>query len=170
MKKNIGTVCVHGRNERKNIDKTRAVSFPIYQSATFVHPAFGESTGFDYSRLQNPTREEVERIVNDLEEGVDALAFSTGMAALTEKTKMIYIETPTNPMMKVSDIQEISKIAKKNNCILVVDNTFLTPYFQKPLKLGADVVVHSGTKYLAGHNNTLAGFLVTNSPEISEKA
>ena len=169
MKKNIGTVCVHGRNERKNIDKTRAVSFPIYQSATFVHPAFGESTGFDYSRLQNPTREEVERIVNDLEEGVDALAFSTGMAALTEKTKMIYIETPTNPMMKVSDIQEISKIAKKNNCILVVDNTFLTPYFQKPLKLGADVVVHSGTKYLAGHNDTLVGFLVTNSPEIGEK-
>ncbi|MFC2424614.1 MAG: trans-sulfuration enzyme family protein, partial [Fusobacterium polymorphum] len=177
---------------------------------------------YDYSRLQNPTREEVERIVNDLEEGVDAIAFSTGMAALTvllemlapgdnivstddlyggtirlmenvlskngitttfvetdnlknvenaltEKTKMIYIETPTNPMMKVSDIHEISKIAKKNNCILVVDNTFLTPYFQKPLKLGADIVVHSGTKYLAGHNDTLAGFLVTNSPEISEK-
>ena len=63
MKKNIGTVCVHGKNERKNTDKTGAVSFPIYQSATFVHPAFGESTGYDYSRLQNPTREEVERIV-----------------------------------------------------------------------------------------------------------
>jgi len=222
MKKNIGTVCVHGKNGRKDTDKTGAVSFPIYQSATFVHPAFGESTGYDYSRLQNPTREEVERIVNDLEEGVDAIAFSTGMAALTvllemlapgdnivstddlyggtirlmenvlskngitttfvetdniknienvitKNTKMIYIETPTNPMMKVSDIHEISKIAKKNNCILVVDNTFLTPYFQKPLKLGADVVVHSGTKYLAGHNDTLAGFLVTNSPEISEK-
>lgn len=89
--------------------------------------------------------------------------------AITKNTKMIYIETPTNPMMKVSDIHEISKIAKKNNCILVVDNTFLTPYFQKPLKLGADVVVHSGTKYLAGHNDTLAGFLVTSSPEISEK-
>jgi len=88
---------------------------------------------------------------------------------ITKNTKMIYIETPTNPMMKVSDIYEISKIAKKNNCILVVDNTFLTPYFQKPLKLGADVVVHSGTKYLAGHNDTLAGFLVTSSPEISEK-
>ena len=222
MKKNIGTVCVHGKNGRKDTDKTGAVSFPIYQSATFVHPACGESTGYDYSRLQNPTREEVERIVNDLEEGVDAIAFSTGMAALTvllemlapgdnivstddlyggtirlmenvlskngitttfvetdniknienvitKNTKMIYIETPTNPMMKVSDIHEISKIAKKNNCILVVDNTFLTPYFQKPLKLGADVVVHSGTKYLAGHNDTLAGFLVTNSPEISEK-
>jgi len=82
---------------------------------------------------------------------------------------MIYIETPTNPMMKIADIEEISKIAKKNNCILVVDNTFLTPYFQKPLKLGADVVLHSATKYLAGHNDTLAGFLVTNSQEISEK-
>lgn len=222
MKKNIGTICVHGKKERKDTDKTGAVSFPIYQSATFVHPVFGESTGYDYSRLQNPTREEVERIVCDLEEGVDAIAFSTGMSALTvlmemlssgdnivstddlyggtirlmenvlikngitttfvetdniknienaitENTKMIYIETPTNPMMKVTDIQEVSKIAKKHNCILVVDNTFLTPYFQKPLNLGADVVVHSGTKYLAGHNDTLAGFLVTNSQEISEK-
>ena len=169
MNKNVGTVCVHGKKQRRNVDNTGAVSFPIYQSATFVHPAFGESTGFDYSRLQNPTREELERVVNDLEEGVDALAFSTGMAALTEKTKMIYIETPTNPMMKIADIEEISKIAKKNNCILVVDNTFLTPYFQKPLKLGADVVLHSATKYLAGHNDTLAGFLITNSQEISEK-
>ena len=82
---------------------------------------------------------------------------------------MIYIETPTNPMMKVTDLQEVAKIAKENNCILVVDNTFLTPYFQKPLDLGADVVVHSGTKYLAGHNDTLAGFLVTNSEELKEK-
>jgi len=222
MNKNVGTVCVHGKKQRRNVDNTGAVSFPIYQSATFVHPAFGESTGFDYSRLQNPTREELERVVNDLEEGVDALAFSTGMAAVTtlldilepgdhivatddlyggtirlmesickkngikttfvetdkvenvekaieKNTKMIYIETPTNPMMKIADIEEISKIAKKNNCILVVDNTFLTPYFQKPLKLGADVVLHSATKYLAGHNDTLAGFLVTNSQEISEK-
>ena len=83
MNKNVGTICVHGKKQRRNIDNTGAVSFPIYQSATFVHPAFGESTGFDYSRLQNPTREELERVVNDLEEGVDALAFSTGMAAVT---------------------------------------------------------------------------------------
>jgi len=163
MKKNIGTVCVHGKNGRKDTDKTGAVSFPIYQSATFVHPAFGESTGYDYSRLQNPTREEVERIVNDLEEGVDAIAFSTGMAALTVLLEML---APGDNIVSTDDLYGI---AKKNNCILVVDNTFLTPYFQKPLKLGADVVVHSGTKYLAGHNDTLAGFLVTNSPEISEK-
>ena len=83
MKKNIGTVCVHGKNERKDTDKTGAVSFPIYQSATFVHPAFGESTGYDYSRLQNPTREEVERIVNDLEEGIDEIVFIKGIAAVT---------------------------------------------------------------------------------------
>ena len=56
MNKNVGTVCVHGKKQRRNVDNTGAVSFPIYQSATFVHPAFGESTGFDYSRLQNPTR------------------------------------------------------------------------------------------------------------------
>ena len=89
MNKNVGTVCVHGKKQRRNVDNTGAVSFPIYQSATFVHPAFGESTGFDYSRLQNPTREEVERIVNDLEEGVDAIAFSTGMAALTVLLEML---------------------------------------------------------------------------------
>ena len=90
MNKNVGTVCVHGKKQRRNVDNTGAVSFPIYQSATFVHPAFGESTGFDYSRLQNPTREELERVVNDLEEGVDALAFSTGMEAVTALTSFAY--------------------------------------------------------------------------------
>lgn len=222
MKKNIGTICIHGKNVRKNIDNTGAVSFPIFQSATFIHPEFQKSTGYDYSRLQNPTREEVERIVADLENGIDALAFSTGMSAihalidtlspnehiiatddlyggstrlleniakkngveisfvatdkleniknnLRDNTRLIYLETPTNPMMQVTDIEEVSKFAHEHNCIVAVDNTFLTPYFQKPLDLGADVVIHSGTKYLAGHNDTLAGFLVTNSEKISEK-
>lgn len=222
MEKNIGTICVHGKKERKNVDNTGAVSFPIFQSATFIHPEFQKSTGYDYARLQNPTREELERIVADLENAIDALAFSTGMSAihalidtlspkdhiistndlyggttrlleniaakngvditfvetddienikkeLRANTKLIYLETPTNPMMQVADIEEISKLAHENNCIVAVDNTFLTPYFQKPLDLGADVVIHSGTKYLAGHNDTLAGFLVTSSQEISEK-
>lgn len=222
MKKSIATICIHGKNERKKVENTGAVSFPIFQSATFVHPEFGKSTGYDYSRLQNPTREELERIVSDLENGIDALAFSSGMSAihalldtlspqdhiiatddlyggstrilmniankngikisfvdtdnienikkvLRKETKLIFIETPTNPMMKVSDIKEISEFAHKNNCLLAVDNTFLTPYFQKPLDLGADIVIHSGTKYLAGHNDTLAGFLVTNCQKCSEK-
>ena len=89
--------------------------------------------------------------------------------AVKENTKAIYIETPTNPMMNVSDICAIAKIAKKHNILLIVDNTFLSPYFQNPLKLGADIVVHSGTKFLGGHNDTLAGFIVTDNEEIKEK-
>lgn len=181
----------------------------------------GGGSGYDYSRLQNPTREHLEKIVASLEEGIDALAFSTGMAAITalmeifkpgdhiiidedlyggsvrlfhsinvkngltftsvdlssvdvedyiqDNTKAIYAETPTNPMMRVSDLEELSKKAKKHELLLIVDNTFLSPYFQNPLKLGADIVVHSGTKYLGGHNDTLAGFLITNREDIQEQ-
>jgi len=71
--------------------------------------------------------------------------------------------------MNVIDIRKLAEIAKKNHLLLIVDNTFLSPYFQNPLKLGADIVVHSGTKYLGGHNDTIAGFLVTSSAEISER-
>ena len=88
---------------------------------------------------------------------------------VNENTKAIYIETPTNPMMNVTDIAALVEIAKRHNLLLIVDNTFLSPYFQNPLELGADIVVHSGTKFLGGHNDTLAGFLVTNREDISEK-
>ena len=88
---------------------------------------------------------------------------------ITSKTKAIYIETPTNPMMNITDIAEVAAFAKKHGLLLIVDNTFMTPYFQNPLALGADIVVHSGTKYLAGHNDTLAGFIVTNRTDIQEK-
>ncbi len=88
---------------------------------------------------------------------------------IKENTKAVYIETPTNPMMNVTDIAELAKITKKHNILLIVDNTFLSPYFQNPLLLGADIVVHSGSKYLGGHNDTLAGFLVTNREDISER-
>ena len=90
-------------------------------------------------------------------------------AAIQDNTKAIYAETPTNPMMRVSDLEELSKKAKKHELLLIVDNTFLSPYFQNPLKLGADIVVHSGTKYLGGHNDTLAGFLITNREDIQEQ-
>ncbi|MBR1721698.1 MAG: PLP-dependent transferase [Treponema sp.] len=201
-----------------------AVSFPIYQTATYAHPAVGQSTGFDYSRLQNPTREQLEKVVAQLEGGSDAFALSSGMAAIsllmelfspgdhiiadsdlyggsirlfdnvskkngidftrenisalsesalenliTPKTKAIYIETPTNPMMNVTDIAQTAKIARKHGLLLIVDNTFMSPYFQNPLSLGADIVIHSGTKYLAGHNDTLAGFIVTNKADVQEK-
>lgn len=216
------TICVQGSKKRKEVEHTGAISFPIYQTASYAHVELGESTGYDYSRLQNPTREEVERIIANLEHGIDALAFSTGMAAINalmelfkpgdhiiatddlyggtirlfngintknglnfsyvdsskvenveaaikENTRAIYIETPTNPMMKVTDLSAMARLASEHGCLLIVDNTFLTPYYQNPLDLGADIVVHSGTKYLGGHNDTLAGFLVTNKESISEQ-
>ena len=89
-------------------------------------------------------------------------------AAMTEHTRMFFVETPTNPMMKVADIQAISELAHSIGACMVVDNTFLTPYFQKPLELGADVVVHSGTKYIGGHNDTIAGLVVVKSEEMAE--
>lgn len=89
-------------------------------------------------------------------------------ATITPSTRMIIIETPTNPMMKVADIAAIAKVAKEHGILTVVDNTFLTPYFQKPIPLGADIVVHSGTKYLAGHNDTLAGAVIVADPKIGE--
>ena len=88
---------------------------------------------------------------------------------IKKNTKMIFIETPTNPMMKVADIEKISKIGHDIGALVVVDNTFLTPYFQKPLTLGADIVVHSGTKYLAGHNDVVAGIVVVKDSSIGEK-
>lgn len=217
----FATKCIYGNGRDFDKDKTGAISFPIYQTATYMHPEVGKSTGFDYSRLQNPTRQQAEKIVASLEGGIDALAFSTGMAAITalmeifkpgdhlitdsdlyggsirlfnnisekngisfshircsdedvesyvkENTKAIYIETPTNPMMNVTDIRKMSEIARKHDILLIVDNTFMSPYFQNPLELGADIVVHSGTKFLGGHNDTLAGFLVTKSEEISDR-
>lgn len=222
MQYRVDTVCIHGNGKRKPVDNTGSISFPIYQTAAYAHPALGQSTGYDYSRVQNPTREEVERIMADLEHGLDGLAFSSGMAAvcafmemfrpgdhivatddlyggtirqfsminekngievtyvdtsdtseiekaIRENTKLLYIETPTNPMMQVTDIEAVSRIAKAHNCMLAVDNTFLTPYFQNPLDLGADVVIHSATKYLEGHNDTLGGFVITNKQDISDR-
>lgn len=200
---------------------TGAVSFPIYQTATFRHRALGESTGFDYSRVQNPTRQELERTMAILEEGLEGFAFSSGQAAnmalfsmlspgdhvllsddiyggtfrmasdifsgygilfesvdmsdltavkkaLRAETALIFVETPTNPMMKVADIAGIAAIAHSCSALLAVDNTFLTPYFQTPLKLGADIVVHSGTKFLAGHNDTICGIVVVNREDLAE--
>ena len=89
--------------------------------------------------------------------------------AITEKTKLIWIESPTNPTLKISDIEAIAKIAKASNCLLCVDNTFATPALQNPLKLGADIVVHSATKYLAGHSDLIAGLVVTKEKELGEQ-
>ena len=88
---------------------------------------------------------------------------------IKNNTKMIFIETPTNPMMRVADIAEICELAHNIGALVVVDNTFLTPYFQRPLTLGADIVLHSGTKYLGGHNDVLAGLVVVKDETIGEK-
>jgi cystathionine beta-lyase len=91
------------------------------------------------------------------------------LRALTPKTKLIWVETPTNPTLKISDIRAISKIARAHGCLFCVDNTFATPVLQKPLELGADLVVHSGTKYLGGHSDLIAGLVVTADPELGQK-
>ena len=194
-------------------EKTGSISYPLYQSATFAHPAWGESTGYCYARCGNPTRLELENTIALLEGGLKALAFSSGMAAITtllkvlcsgdhvlvsddlyggthrlfsgiyaqygiefdyvdladagvlatafkSNTKLVFLETPTNPTMKVADIAAVAKAAHAHGAYLAVDNTFLTMYFQKPFEYGADVVIYSGTKYLCGHNDVLSGFLV----------
>ena len=88
---------------------------------------------------------------------------------MPNNTKMIYFETPSNPLLRIVDIEEASRVAKKNGMIVAVDNTFATPYFQNPLQLGADVVVHSTTKYINGHSDSLGGALITNTPDIFDK-
>ncbi len=90
-------------------------------------------------------------------------------ASVKANTRAIFIETPSNPMMKITDIKVTVEIAKSSDALVIVDNTFLTPYFQRPLELGADIVVHSGTKYLGGHNDTLAGFVVVNDDDLSDR-
>lgn len=90
-------------------------------------------------------------------------------SAIKPNTKMVWIETPTNPMLKLVDIEMVAKICKPKNIIVCVDNTFMSPYFQKPLKLGADIVCHSTTKFINGHSDVVGGIVVTDKPEISEK-
>lgn len=90
-------------------------------------------------------------------------------ACIRENTKAVFIETPTNPMMNVTDIEALAEITKENHLLLIVDNTFLSPYLQNPLTLGADIVVHSGTKYLSGHNDTIAGFVIVSDNELSDR-
>ena len=90
-------------------------------------------------------------------------------AAIKSNTKALYIETPSNPTMQITDLAKMKSLADKYNLLLIVDNTFLSPYFQKPIRFGADLVIHSGTKFLGGHNDTLAGFLSTSRDDLAEK-
>lgn len=209
------------RGARGADPQTGAISFPIYQTATFKHSGLGRSTGYDYTRSGNPTREEVEKTLADLEGGTAGFAFASGLAAIAtllelfnpgdhllvsddlyggtyrlfeeisrnhgleftywdcskdnllyhikKNTRAVFVESPSNPMMKVTDIRKVAALAKEHDLLTIVDNTFLTPYRQRPLELGADIVVHSGTKYLGGHNDTLAGFIVVKNEELGER-
>ena len=201
---------------------TGAISTPIYQTATFRHPGLGQSTGYDYSRTKNPTRQAVEQAIAALERGVAGFAFSSGMAAISTvlmlfrpgdhlivtedcyggtyraldkifsqmglqatfvdtshtdlidsvvqpNTRAILVETPTNPLMKIVDLRQLTGLARMNRLLTIVDNTFLTPYLQRPLELGADIVIHSGSKYLAGHNDVVCGLAVAGKAELAER-
>ncbi len=100
---------------------------------------------------------------------IDTSNIDLVLGKIKKNTKAIYIETPSNPLMQVTDIRKVARIARENNLLLIVDNTFLTPYYQRPLELGADIVIHSGTKYLGGHNDSLAGFVVTKEKELGDR-
>jgi len=201
---------------------TGSISVPIYQTSTFVQDAPGENKGYDYARSNNPTRAALEKIVAELEGGVAASAFASGLAAIdavvkllqsgdeilavddiyggafrlftqiyakfgikvtyvdttdianvidaiTPQTKLIWLETPTNPTLKISDIAAIARVAKQHDILLCVDSTFASPALQQPIKLGADIVVHSATKYLGGHSDLIAGLVISKTKELGDQ-
>ncbi|MDM5224274.1 cystathionine beta-lyase [Peribacillus sp. NJ11] len=207
-------------NQHKFDPATGGVSVPIQHASTFHQSDIDQFGKYDYSRSGNPTREALEDIIAELEEGTHGFAFSSGMAAISTaflllsagdhivisedvyggtfrmvtsvltrfniehtfvdmtdlesikaaiqpNTRAIYIETPSNPLLKVTDIKAVCEIAKKAGALSFVDNTFLTPALQKPLNLGADVVLHSATKFLSGHSDVVAGLAVVKDPELA---
>ena len=209
-------------NQHKFDPATGGVSVPIQHASTFHQSDIDQFGKYDYSRSGNPTREALEDIIAELEEGTHGFAFSSGMAAISTaflllsagdhivisedvyggtfrmvtsvlnrfniehtfvdmtdlesvkaavqpNTRAIYIETPSNPLLKVTDISAVCDIAKKAGALSFVDNTFLTPALQKPLNLGADVVLHSATKFLSGHSDVVAGLAVVKDPELAAR-
>lgn len=222
------TICVH--SDGKGDEKSGAVITPIYQTSIFKFPSAEEGSrrfltgkGYIYTRLKNPTVEQLEKTLAKLEKGEVGLATATGMAAvstlyfsllnkgdhiigtdcmyapsrvimekefsrfgvessfidtsnlkylektLKKNTKLIYIETPANPTLKMTDIQKCAEIAHKNGAYLAVDNTFSSPILQNPLEFGADIVLHSLTKYINGHSDALGGVLIFKDKELGER-
>ena len=216
---NLNSKLIHGGVDGDKV--TGAVNVPVYLTSTYKQPRFGENLGYEYSRTGNPTREAVEKLIADLENGVRGFAFASGMAAITavlnlfksgdkilindnlyggtfrvidkifsnfnlsyevvkdfnnydfssvdKSVKAVIIETPTNPLLTITDLEKVSKVAKEAGLLTIVDNTFMTPYLQNPLDFGVDIVVHSATKYLGGHSDTVAGLVVVNSEELGER-
>lgn len=216
----FATRCVHAGQHPDPL--TGSLTTPLYQTSTFVFSSAeqgaarfaGLEPGYIYTRLGNPTTAALEAKMADLEGGEAALAFGSGMAAISAvlmallkagdhvlygdaiygctysflheqmanfgvqatgvdcsdldavaaavrpTTKVLIVETPANPTLKLADIKGLAVICKQNGITLVVDNTFLSPYLQRPLAMGADVVVHSATKYISGHGDVIAGIAV----------
>jgi cystathionine beta-lyase/cystathionine gamma-synthase len=216
----FGTKALHAGIEPD--PTTGAIMTPIFQTSTFVQEYPGKHKGYAYARGKNPTRTQLENNLAALENGNNALCFSSGMGAvdaviklmkpgdevitgddiyggsyrmfskiyepfgikfhyidlydasnidkyINANTKLIWAETPTNPTLKIVDIAAVSSIAKKHNLILAIDNTFASPYLQNPLDLGADIVMHSATKYLGGHSDVVMGALVTKDQTLHER-
>lgn len=216
----FGTKAIHAGV--KPDPSTGAIMTPIFQTSTYVQEAPGVHKGYEYARTQNPTRGVLEANLAALENGTEAIAFGSGLAAqdailktlasgdeivstndlyggsyrqmvrvygpmgikshfidmtdlgkveaaINENTKLMWIETPTNPMLRIVDIKALTDLARKKGVKTVVDNTFASPYLQNPLDLGADIVLHSATKYLGGHSDVILGAVVTKDPEIAEK-
>lgn len=202
--------------------RTGAVTVPIYQTATFKHPGLGQSTGYDYTRSGNPTRQALEEGIARLDGGARGFAYSSGMAAIANllllfrkgghlvvtedlyggtyrlfeqifrqydldftyvdtsdpaaverairpETRGLFVESLTNPLLKVADVRGLAALCREKGILCIVDNTFLTPYLQRPLDLGAHITVYSATKYLAGHNDAVAGLVVVKDPDLAEK-
>jgi len=208
----FATRTIHGGQQHD--PTTGAVMTPIYATSTYAQESPGVHKGFEYARSQNPTRFAFENAVADLEGGVAAFAYASGLAAVSNvlelldagshivatddiyggtfrllnrvrkrsagldftladftnlgaveaaiqpNTKLLWVETPTNPLLKVVDLEAVAAIARKRNILAVADNTFASPYIQRPLELGFDIVVHSTTKYLNGHSDMIGGVAV----------
>ncbi len=216
----FGTKVIHAGIEPD--PSTGAIMTPIFQTSTYVQAAPGDHKGYEYARTQNPTRSVLEKNLAALENGKDAICFSSGLAAmdailkmfnpgdeivstndlyggsyrlvtkiyerfgikgrfvdmydadnfakhLTKKTKLIWIETPTNPMLNIVDIRKICKIAKAKKILVCVDNTFASPYLQTPIKMGADLVLHSATKYLGGHSDVVLGAVIARTKKLADE-
>lgn len=200
------------------------VTVPIHLSTTFAKKKVSDrhQTGYDYSRTGNPTRNALEQNLAALDNGTNAYAFASGMAAITtillllkpgdhvvsidnvyggtyrlftklfaekgieftfadfsdanslksyikKNTKLIWLESPTNPSLKVIDLKSVADFAKTRNILTGIDNTMASPYFQKPLDLGIDIVMHSLTKYLGGHSDTIGGSIAVKDTELAKR-
>lgn len=150
--------------------------FAFSSGMAAIHATMSLLKAGDHIVMANDVYGGTFRLVNRImaELGIKFTAVDTAdsdalKAAMTPETKMVYLESPSNPLMHVTDIAEASKIAHEGGAIAVVDNTFASPYNQNPLDLGADVVVHSGTKYLGGHADLLSGFVVVKDAELAER-